>query len=289
VDTPIPPSGDQVGVGPAVAVTLGGGLRAAPGLDGYDGDALPAGARGQVLAPWPNRLDRGRWSWRGRQLQLPVSEPGRDTAIHGLVRWAEWRVAERGPDRARFEHVLAPQPGYPFRLALATTYAWSAGELTVTVAATNLAAEPAPFGAGQHPYLTAGTALVDAAELTVDASSELISDERGLPTGERGSDGWHGRIGAARLDTTYGRLARNGDGRATVVLRGPERTTTLWADGAWRWLQVFTGDTLAEGRRRQGLAVEPLSCPPNALASGRDLVVMEPGETWSGSWGLRSA
>jgi len=296
---PIAPSGGQLHLRagtdgpPLVAVTLGGGLREGPGLEGYAEDELPAGGRGQVLAPWPNRLRNGHYAWAGVEHQLPLSEPATSTAIHGLVRWAEWQVTA-GPEGtegrgAVLEHVLAPQPGYPFRLLLVAAYTALADGFTTTLSATNLAAVPAPFGAGQHPYLSAGTALVDDVELTVAAGTVLTTDDRGLPTGEQSVHGYAGRVGDARLDATYGALARGTDGRATVVLTGPERTVTLWADEAWRWLQVFTGDTLAPDRRRRGLAVEPLSCPPDALASGRDLVVLEPGETWTGQWGVTVA
>jgi len=34
--------------------------------------------------------------------------------------------------------------------------------------------------------------------------------------------------------------------------------------------------------------VEPMTCPPNALVNGTDLVVLEPGETFSATWGIRS-
>ncbi|HVD28487.1 MAG TPA: hypothetical protein VNC79_08315 [Mycobacteriales bacterium] len=52
-------------------------------------------------------------------------------------------------------------------------------------------------------------------------------------------------------------------------------------------MQVYTGDTLTEtDRRRRGVAVEPMSCPPDALRSGRDVVALEPGATHTLDWGL---
>jgi aldose 1-epimerase len=61
---------------------------------------------------------------------------------------------------------------------------------------------------------------------------------------------------------------------------------TLWMDEAFRWVQVFTADALPEPRRRRGVAVEPMTCPPDAFNSGEDLLVLAPGETWRGSWGI---
>ena len=52
-------------------------------------------------------------------------------------------------------------------------------------------------------------------------------------------------------------------------------------------IQVYTGDTLAQPRRRLALAVEPMTCPANALQSGQGIVRLDPGQTHSGRWGVR--
>ena len=54
----------------------------------------------------------------------------------------------------------------------------------------------------------------------------------------------------------------------------------------WNSTTLFSGDVLPGGRWRRSLAIEPMTCPPNAFADGVDLVVLEPGETWAGSWTL---
>jgi aldose 1-epimerase len=63
----------------------------------------------------------------------------------------------------------------------------------------------------------------------------------------------------------------------------------VWADSAFPWWQVFTGDTLPGERLRRSVAVEPMTCPPDAFRSGRDVVVLEPGATWAGTWGIQPA
>ncbi|PZA20331.1 aldose epimerase, partial [Modestobacter versicolor] len=147
----------------------------------------------------------------------------------------------------------------------------------------------APFGVGMHPYLHVGAdadgGLADAS-LTVPARTAMVVDG-GLPTGEnRPFDGAVGRIGDRRLDDPVTDLVRDDDGWARVRLSGPAGALELAVDGSWSWLQVFSGDTLPAGQQRRSLAVEPMTCPPNALADGADLVVLEPGETWSGTWTL---
>jgi aldose 1-epimerase len=281
--------------GARLAVDLrGGGLRELVVgdwhlLDGYPSGAVPAGRRGGVLLPWPNRLRDGRWHWRGRDLQLDVAGPGVSNAMHGLVSWQPWSVLDRRPAGVTVGTVVEPRSGYPFRLAAALDYDLAPGQLTVTVRVRNAGEADAPFGVGMHPYLHVGAdaegGLADA-ELTVPARTAMVVDA-GLPTGEsRPFDGGIGRIGGRTLDDPLTDLVRGDDGWARVLLRGPAGSLELAVDGSWPWLQVYTGDTLPAGQRRRSLAVEPMTCPPNALADGADLVVLPPGEAWSGTWTL---
>jgi aldose 1-epimerase len=60
---------------------------------------------------------------------------------------------------------------------------------------------------------------------------------------------------------------------------------TVWADEAWPYVQLFSGD-LPDIERR-GFAVEPMTCPPNAFNTGEGLIRLEPGEAFEGRWGIR--
>jgi aldose 1-epimerase len=297
----VAPTGEQVelvhGDQRAVVVEVGGGLRAyAAGqrelLDGYDVDAMSTSGRGQLLIPWPNRLQDGRYEFDGRRHQLALSEPEHGNAIHGLVRWTRWFVREREADRVLLEHVLHPQPGYPFSLALEVEYALAADGLSVRTTATNIGVDACPYGAGVHPYLTVGTPSVDAAILTSPGATVIRSDDRGLPVGtdpvERTPfDFRRARaIAATALDHAFTDLERGDDGLARVELRHPDGSgVVLWVDEGYRYLMLFTGDPLPDVGRRS-LAVEPMTCPPNAFRTGESLVRLEPGETHTARWGL---
>jgi aldose 1-epimerase len=300
-----PPSGKQVdifsfsrqGRQRATIVEVGGGLREylvddQPVLDGYALDEMASGGRGQILLPWPNRLAEGRYAFAGQRLQLPIDEQETRTAIHGLARWANWSVEAEGQNRATARLVLHPRPGYPFALAVEVTYVLDADGLSVRTVARNVGAAALPFGVGFHPYLTVGTRLVNSARLRLPAGRMLEIDARKLPTDRlldvAGSafDFRQARpIGDLQIDTCYTDLERDAGGRGWVELAA-ERQVRLWLDAAFPFVQVFTGDTLVPERRRQGLAVEPMTCPANAFRSGLGLVVLRPGERFSGAWGL---
>lgn len=291
------PQGAWVQRGDArLAVDLrGGGLRRLvvggwDVLDGYPAGTVPAGRRGGVLLPWPNRLRGGAWRWKGRDLQLEVVGPDSPNAVHGLLSAQPWAVLDSRGDGLTVGTVLEPRSGYPFRLAAAIDYELATDRLEVTVRIRNEGDDEAPFGVGMHPYLHVGAEEdggIGAAELDVPARTALDLDG-GLPTGTRRAfEGAVGRIGDRPLDDALTDLVRDDDGWARVRLRGPAGDLELAVDRSWPWLQIYTGDTLPAGQRRRSLAVEPMTCPPNALADGVDLVVLAPGGTWSGTWTLR--
>lgn len=264
-------------------------------VDGFEDTELCPSGRGQVLAPWPNRLGDGRYQFGGRAGRAPLDEPERGNAIHGLVRWLAWQPRWQAQNVLGLGCVLEPQPGYPWRLSLEVEYRLGRGGLVVTTAATNLDDAPAPFGIGFHPYLSVGTSTVDAARLSLPASHALVTDERGLPVGERHVGGTEldfrvaRPIGPTRLDTAFFGLARDGRGVARVELEHPdeEHGVALWVDGAFAYLMAYTGDTVGDlERRRRSIALEPMTCPPDALRSGTAVITLAPGASWQGSWGL---
>ena len=301
-DGTVAPSGEQVEISfedqRAVVVEVGGGLRSysAGGrdlLDGYGVDEPSASGRGQVLVPWPNRLQDGSYEFDGRSHQLPLTEPEHANAIHGLVRWTAWRIGEREGHRVLMEYVIHPQPGYPFTLGLGIEYALTEDGLSVRTTARNRGPDVCPYGCGQHPYLTLGTPTVDTIELQAPGQRVLISDERDLPTGSEPVEGTEydfsaaRAIGTTKLDNAFTDLARDDDGRARVRLRDPDggAVVTLWVDESYGYLMLFTGDTRPDVNRRS-LAVEPMTCPPNAFRTGDSLIRLEPGRSTTSTWGI---
>jgi aldose 1-epimerase len=265
-------------------------------ITSYDADEVPPSGSGELLAPWPNRVDRGRYSFGGGDYQLDLSEPANGNAIHGLTRWATWQAAVSDGRQVLLRHLLLGRPGYPFCLDLAAGYQLGPDGLTVTVTARNAGSRPAPYGTGHHPYLTAGTPVIDGCELDLPASSYVPTGERGLPAGPpedvtgTGFDFRGGRaIGDTSLDHALTGLATDGDGRAWARLRSGGTEVSLWAGPGYSWLQVFTGDPLAPPHHRAAVAIEPMTCPPNAFASGDDLITLDPGASVMHSWGITAA
>jgi aldose 1-epimerase len=297
------PSGEQIeiraGEQRAVVVEVGAGLRSyavsdRDVLDGYDAEEMAGSGRGQVLIPWPNRIQDGAYEFAGTPHQLPLNEPAAGNAIHGLVRWASWSTGQREADRVALAYTLHPQPGYPFSLDLSIEYVLSDEGLRVTTSATNVGPVGCPYGSGQHPYLTLGTEKVDTLLLHAPGRTVLHTDDRGIPVSTAPVEGTEydfrtaRPIGGTKLDDAFTDLQRDDDGLARVELREPDSgdTLTLWLGESYRYLQLFTGDPLPDVDRRS-VAVEPMTCAPNAFRSGDGLLVLEPGESATATWGIQ--
>jgi aldose 1-epimerase len=283
-EPPTHPSGHQHvirhGDQRAVVVQVGGGLReyevdGFSVVDGYGVDEMAAHGRGQVLVPWPNRLADGRYELGDQTYQLPISEPPSLNAIHGLVRWSGWDVLDATASSVRMGHVLWPQTGYPFTLELEVEYELSDAGLRVTMDARNVGIRPAPYGAGMHPYVRA--------------------DQRHIPTGRVVSVAGTPfdfraprQLGTTTMDTALTDLVRGADGLARVELSGRDggRRVAVWMDGHFHYIMVFTGDPLGDGERRRSLGVEPMTCAPDAFHNRFGLLVLEPGQRVSGTWGI---
>jgi aldose 1-epimerase len=277
---------------------LGGGIRSysARGrevMDGYPAGEPSTSGRGQVLIPWPNRIEDGSYEFEGQRHQLELTEPENGNAIHGLVRWEPWTVAERERNRVVMAHELSAPPGYPFTLQVGIEYALALDGLTVRTTATNVGESACPFGSGFHPYFTVGTETVDSVILHLPADTVLGSDERGLPLEAAAVESTEydfrrpRPIESTRFDHAFTDLVRDVDGLARVALGGlhPGSGLELWVDEAYGYLQVFSGDPLPDVNRRS-LAVEPMTCPANAFRTAEALIRLEPGAAFTGAWGI---
>jgi aldose 1-epimerase len=96
-------------------------------------------------------------------------------------------------------------------------------------------------------------------------------------------------IGPTVLDTGYTDLSRDPDGTVRAELENADDSAavTIWADGGFNHLMVYTADKVGDvKKRRSSIAIEPMTCPPDALRSGTSVVRLDPGASWRGTWGI---
>ncbi len=257
----------------------------------FPGNELPPAYAGKVLMPWPNRVAGGAYSFGGRRYELPVNEASTGSALHGLALWNAWQVEQTSRSEVVLTHLLHGEPGYPFQLALSVRYALDAGTgLQVELQAGNCGTAAAPYGCGSHPYITVGGEDVDNCELNFRAGKVLLTDDKLQPTELLGTAGTEFDFSEARmlasqsLDHAFTDLPR-GDWKVTLRNPALKLSAVVEASGSDApWLQLYSGEL----RGRKGLAVEPMTCPPDAFNSGQDLAVLEPGQSHSLAFRVRA-
>lgn len=269
----------------------------------FEADEVRPAYRGATLAPWPNRIVDGTYAFGGEEYRTALTEPGRGQALHGLVAWLDFDAVDRGVDHVTLAATIEPQLGYPWRVRVETRYALTAFGLTQTVTALNESEAAAPFGTGPHPYLVAGPHPLDEWTLSLPAAEVLeTTTDRLSPTTLAGVESDAVRfdfrepraIGAVEIDHAYTGLSRDAAGETAVQVRDEAAGTgveIVW-DAACTWVQVHTADQPegpASPAHRVGLAVEPMTCAPDAFNAAAypfdtGLLVIEPGESVTASW-----
>lgn len=243
---------------------------------------------GSTIAPWPNRLEDGSWTHDGELLQGFVNETKNRNALHGLTVRSIFELVAKSPDSATFRFVLEPSAVYPFSLELLVCYTLGSAGLTCTFEAKNLGSGPAPLGYANHPYF----AFDADSELKVTARTASVNSERQLPVGEQSVSGiglacgQFVPISSLNLDDCVFDFAPGE--RVTSILRPSiSRTVDVWQDENCGYQMLFTRRPKTAGDYPELLAVEPQTCPANALRSGTDLVWLAPGASHSISWGVK--
>ena len=251
----------------AVIASVGASLRSLT-YDGrdlvvpFEADEVRPSYRGATLAPWPNRVVDGRYTFAGTQRQVALTEPARHHALHGLAGWLDYQAIDKGPSHVTLSATIEPQTGYPWRVVVETTFTLAPNGVTQSVRATNESPDAAPWGTGPHPYLVAGAGHVDDWDLSVPADEVLaVTPDRLIPTGLRSVDADAPerfdfrevrRIGTVELDHAYTALARDESGLATVrVTDAAGSGVQMTWDAACPWVQVHTSD------KRRGQARSP--------------------------------
>lgn len=279
----------------AVVTELAAGLRSFSRggtllTETYADDQIAPGGAGITLAPWANRVEDGTWFLNGKKQQLDITEVARNNASHGLLRNSAYAPVDESEHSVTLEATIFPQHGYPFLVRHRVQY--QLGEdlgLVVRQTLLNDAKERAPFVVGAHPYLRLGDTALEELVLTVSADTQLLADERLIPRSSapvQGDTDFRTGQHIAQLSVDValtGLQFTDGKARHTLAARDG-REVSLWQDESCQYVHVYVS-TLYPGRSR-AVAVEPMTGPANAFNSGDGLRWLQPGESFTMSWGI---
>jgi aldose 1-epimerase len=249
---------------------------------------------GVVMAPWSSRIEAGKWTLpNGEEVEVPINEPDRNNALHGLVYNQSFSVKRSTASSVELVIEIAPTASYPFSLRLGVSYEIEDGELYSSFAVKNLSATKAPFGIGFHPYLSTEFAGQDVtirceAETMFELNQNMIATGK-IPASKSPKDLNAGRVvSGAGLDDGFTDLKFE-QGIASTFLEGPSGLgLQVWQEDIFKHTVIYTPETFPTAQGSiTAVAIEPSTSEVNAFNSKQDLLMLSPGETRSGSWGIR--
>jgi aldose 1-epimerase len=259
-----------------------------------------------ILFPFPNRLRDGRFTWDGRDYELPRNDPAGKNAIHGFACRRPWRLVEQGGDAhtawvtGAFQgSVDAPDTRdlWPADYRLRVTYRLAATALRIEAFVENPDSRPLPFGLGYHPYFRVPFAGGDPAAYRVTVPAAAFWELEGnLPTGRRRPVGERPACDLAtprpfaslQLDDVLTGVPGPAQPASNVLYPRGSVTAPSGVGLAVRAVPAFREVVAFTPPHRQAVALEPYTCVTDALnlqQRGVDagLLVVPPGGSWSGA------
>jgi len=262
-------------------------------VQGFALDQWAPFCAGAVMSPWPNRIDGGRWVYKGQELQFNLNIVSQQNANHGLLLEHPYEVISRTPHSVTLGATIYPRQAYPFLIETTVTYALGENGLTVTHTAINRSSEPAPYAVGGHPYFKFSAVAPETLIVKSAAKTRTTVDERQIPTGEEATLGTQFdlragvRLPDVFIDQDFTDLERDDSGNAHTFLLAPDgRGLDVWQDATFKHVVIFTPGFFPteDGGQTYTAAIEPSTAAPNAFNTGKNLAWLANGEHFSASW-----
>jgi aldose 1-epimerase len=260
-------------------------------------------SNGELLIPFPNRIEDGVYKFEGKTYTLPIDEHEKHNAIHGYGYRVFWKMESLDEDRIALMWRAGSMKGYPFDLTVRATYTLSDDGLQLNVSATNNDNIDAPWAVAIHPWISNGFNgygdEIDEqnaqCEVTIPAHTHVTVNDRLLPTGTEPVDG--GKYDLRQptaltnqpFDDAWTDVEHDHDGRTMATLIRPDGlAVSVGGDEAITSFQMCTGTGFAPETHPAGVAIEPQSAYANAFNTGIDLTVIKPGETSSTNFYMKA-
>jgi aldose 1-epimerase len=266
-------------------------------IDGYANkqalDTATSKYKGVFLFPFPNRTKDGKYTFNKEERTFEINEPVRNNALHGLLYNKSFMVQSLQTFREKAVASLVydyegDNKAYPFPAKVVIEIELSLIDgFTCTSTITNTGTSAMPLGFGWHPYFATGSS-VEEWEFSFPPALKLLVDEQMIPTGvtaEHNEFIMPMALGELHYDTGF-RL-KNPDGIQTFTVKDKvhDLEFAIWQEAGeqkFNYYQIYTPPS------RRSVAIEPMTCPANALNSGEGLIILQAGESVSARFGIKN-
>lgn len=260
----------------------------------FDANEPAPTCHGQILVPFPNRIEAGTYTFDGKTYELPIDEHARNNAIHGLGYRQRWTLESLDESSVTLSWRNPALDGYPFDLTVQATYQLDEQGLHISISATNNGESKAPWALAIHPWLSNGLHGVGdeidghnaQCSLVVPSAKHVTVNENLIPTGTESVEGTKYDLRKPTLlteqpfDDAWTDVEHDSEGKVTAVFTRPDGVVVrIGGDETVTSFQVCTGTGFPVEKHPAGVAVEPQTAYANAFNTGVDLISIEPGKT----------
>jgi aldose 1-epimerase len=244
---------------------------------------------GQILFPFPNRINNGMYVYKGKLYQLEINEAPRNHALHGLLHDKSFQLVRKEETddfvQIEIEHELdASNAGYPFKAKITVIYTLEKGGLTIETNIKNIDNQVIPFGLGWHPFFKIGDSVNDL-EIQIPAHKVFELDERLIPTEKLVTS--YDFIKKEKVDGIWidrGCFLTKDEEVSSIWITKENVSVEIWMkrgkDGL-NFLQTYIPPT------RSSIALEPQTCATNVFNNKIGLLELAPNEEKSFVWGIK--
>lgn len=252
------------------------------------------------LAPWANRLDQDAYWANGKKYLINpglgnIRRDANQLAIHGLLVFSSaWEVAAveadaqsaRATSRIEFSKHPELMAQFPFAHTIEMTYRLREGALEVETVLRNHSFAPMPVAVGFHPYFVVPDAPRDQWKAHVAARTQLVLNDKLLPTGETRPAKFADPqpLAGTQLDDVLTGLVRE-NGKATFWVEGRKQRISVVFGPKYPIAVVYA----PKAPGRDFICFEPMAAPTNAFNLAHEgkyseLQTIAPGGEWRESF-----
>jgi aldose 1-epimerase len=241
--------------------------------------------RGTKLSPFPNRINNGKYTFNDKEYQLEVNAPPH--ALHGLCWNLPFTTKEQSATNNSARLILyanynALHKGYPFTYQIEIECVLEPGNFKCATRITNSGEQSIPIGDGWHPYFMTGS-KVNNLKLQLPEKKQLELDNSLIPTGNYvpgNSFSVPTLLYNTQLDHCFELDTTNAITETRLIDQSKNISIIIWQQG-YKFIQVYTPPD------RNSIAIEPMSCAPDAFNSKNGLIALSPKESTEFSFGVR--
>jgi len=241
--------------------------------------------RGAKLSPFPNRINKGKYEFASKEYQLAINAPPH--ALHGLCWNLPFTIKEQLATNNSAKLVLSANykslhDGYPFSYTIEIEYILEQHNFKCTTRITNTSEQAIPIGDGWHPYFSTGS-KVNNLKLQLPPNKQLELDKGLIPTGNYLPGNYFSKptlLYTTQLDHCFELDVVEGIAETRILDQSKNICIVIWQQG-YKFIQVYTPPD------RKSIAIEPMTCAPDAFNNKMGLTVLQPKESAEFYFGVR--